>query len=122
MSRRQTDASFPKSKRLIRSAEFEQVKREGAAQRGTFIVLASLATEPAELARAGIVTSKRIGGAVIRNRIRRRVREIIRRHHHTIQPGLWMVVITRPAAANATYAQLELEWLRLAKRASILRP
>jgi ribonuclease P protein component len=68
------------------------------------------------------VTSKRVGGAVVRNCVRRRLRDIVRRHQHGLRAGLWMVVIARPAAANATYRALEDEWLRLTKRAFILAP
>jgi ribonuclease P protein component len=72
--------------------------------------------------RAGFVTSKRIGNAVIRNRVRRRLREIVRLHQHQISGGFLIVTIARPAAAKASYAALEHEWLRLAERASILAP
>ena len=113
---------FPRSRRLTRSAEFLRVKSEGTAHRGGLITLGVLETrEPAGF-RAGFVTSKRIGNAAVRNRVRRRMREAVRLHQHTVREGLWLVLIARPAAAKATYQELEHEWLRLAKRASILRP
>lgn len=70
--------------------------------------------------RAGFVTSGRLGGAVVRNRVRRRLREIVRRHQHELRQGVWFVIIARREAATATYGVLEDEWLRLARRASIL--
>lgn len=70
--------------------------------------------------RAGFITSRKIGGAVARNRVRRRLRDIVRRHQHEIANGTWLVVIASPNAARSTSAELEAEWLRLAKRASIL--
>lgn len=72
--------------------------------------------------RAGFITSRKIGGAVVRNRVRRRLREIARRHQHKIVDGTWLVIITSPRAARASYTALEAEWLRLAERASILAP
>ena len=72
--------------------------------------------------RAGFVTSKRVGGAVVRNRVRRRLREIVRKYQHALRSGIWVVLIARPAAARASSIALEDEWLRLAKRASILAP
>ena len=113
---------FPKARRLTRSAEFLRVRQEGAAQRGSLLMLGVL--NPAEPGRfrSGFVTSKRIGGAVVRNRVRRRLRDIVRRHQHRIATAVWIVVIARPAAAQASYQQLEDEWLRLVKRASILAP
>ncbi len=70
--------------------------------------------------RVGFVTSRRIGGAVIRNRVRRRLREIVRQHQHELREGFWIVLVARRDAADANYRALEHEWLRLAKRASIL--
>jgi len=113
---------FPKTRRLTRSLEFLRVRDDGNAQRGTLLILGVL--NPAEPGgfRAGFVTSKRIGGAVVRNRVRRRLREVVRQHQDQIAAAAWIVVIARPGAAKATYQQLEDEWLRLAKRASILAP
>ena len=72
--------------------------------------------------RAGFVTSRKIGGAVLRNRVRRRLREIVRRHQHEIVDSVWIVTIARADATRATHRELEDEWLRLARRASILAP
>ena len=114
--------SFPKARRLTRTSEFARVRTEGAAQRGALLVIGLLKTQSAEPFRAGFITTKRLGGAVVRNRVRRRLREIVRRHQHAHSAGIWLVVIARPAAARASYARLEEEWLRLAGRASILAP
>ena len=70
--------------------------------------------------RAGFIASRAIGNAVKRNRVRRRLREIVRHHQHEIVAGTSIVTIARAAAANVSYRELEDEWLRLAKRASIL--
>lgn len=70
--------------------------------------------------RVGLVTSKRVGGAVLRNRLRRRLREIVRRHQHDLRAGVWLVVVTRAAAARATSAELDAEWLKLAQRAGVM--
>ena len=114
--------AFPKARRLTRSAEFLRVKNEGRSHRGALMILGVLESGDADGFHAGFVTSKRIGGAVVRNRVRRRLREIVRVRQHSLQPGISLVVIARPAAANASYSALADEWLRLAKRASILRP
>ncbi|MEP6821820.1 MAG: ribonuclease P protein component, partial [Chthoniobacterales bacterium] len=112
--------SFGRDRRLTRTAEFARVRVEGKAQRGSFMILGVLETGGASHFRAGFVTSKRVGGAVVRNQVRRRLREIVRRHQHQVRSGIWLVTIARPAAARATYAALKDEWLRLAKRAFIL--
>jgi ribonuclease P protein component len=48
------------------------------------------------------------------------LREIVRRHQNELQEGVWFVIIARHEAATASYSALEDEWLRLARRASIL--
>jgi ribonuclease P protein component len=70
--------------------------------------------------RAGFVTSRRLGGAVVRNRVRRHLREIVRRHQHELREGFWFVLVARYEAATAAYGVLEHELLRLASGASIL--
>ncbi|MDQ2824796.1 MAG: ribonuclease P protein component [Verrucomicrobiota bacterium] len=111
---------FPKSKRLTRAAEFERVRKEGRIIRGSFVSIGVLSG--AETIRAGFITSRRVGGAVLRNRVRRRLREIVRHHQDEIVDGTWIVTIASSRAAGARYAAIEAEWLRLAKRASILAP
>jgi ribonuclease P protein component len=112
--------TFPKSRRLTQSAEFEHVKKNGRAQRGQLIVLSIVPANDATRFRAGFVTSRALGRAVARNRVRRRLREIVRKHQREIIDAIWVVTIARAPAARASYEQLEVEWLRLARRASIL--
>ena len=115
------DLSFPKTKRLTRATEFERVRREGRVTRGPLFSIAVLSSAGG-IARAGFITSRKVGGAVTRNRVRRRLREIVRRHQSEIVEGTWIVTIASSRAGRATYGTLEAEWLRLAARASILAP
>lgn len=113
---------FGKARRLTRPAEFARVRTEGSAQRGSLMILGVLPVAASGEFRAGFVTSRRVGPAVVRNRTRRRLREIVRRHQHELKGGNWIVTVARPAAARASYAALEDEWLRLARRTFILAP
>jgi ribonuclease P protein component len=112
---------FPATRRLKFSREFDRVRKEGHALRGGLLMLGVLPVEGEKMFRVGLVTSRRVGGAVARNRVRRRLREIVRRNQHAMKGGIWFVVIARPAAASASSAALEDEWLRLAGRADLLR-
>lgn len=112
--------SFPKARRLTHRSEYECVKRKGVTQRGKLLILNTMSVENSGLWRAGFVTSGRLGGTVVRNRVRRRLREIVRRHQHELREGFWFVVIARHEAATASYRASEDELLRLARRASIL--
>jgi ribonuclease P protein component len=112
--------TFPKSRRLTQSAEFAQVKKNGRVYRGRSVLLSILRANDANRFRAGFITSRALGSAVARNRVRRRLREIVRKHQREIVDGTWIVTIARANAVGATYQDLEVEWLRLAKHASIL--
>ena len=111
---------FPKTRRLTHRSEYELVKRDGITQRGKLLILNVVPMGDSGPWRAGFVTSGRVGGAVVRNRVRRRLREIVRQHQHQLRQGFWFVIIARHEAANASYGKLEDEWLRLGRRASIL--
>ncbi len=67
-------------------------------------------------ARLGITVSRRVGGAVVRNRLKRLLREAFRRHKQTFPRGLELVVIARAEAAQVTYAQVEQEVREVGRR------
>jgi ribonuclease P protein component len=112
--------SLPKQRRLTRTSEFERVKRDGLVRRGKLLMLSTAAIENSGRSRVGFITSRRLGSAVVRNRVRRRLREIVRRHQHDLRQDFWIVLVARRDAVTASYRALEDEWLRLARRASIL--
>jgi ribonuclease P protein component len=111
---------FPAVRRLKVSREFERVRKEGHAVRGGLLMLSVLPVDSEKQFRVGLITSRRVGGAVARNRVRRRLREIVRRNQQALKGGIWLVVIARRSAAQTDSAALEAEWLRLARRARIL--
>ena len=113
--------TLPKAARLTRRAEFAAVREQGQAQHGNFMVLGTWQTSSPEPARLGVVTSRRVGTAVERNRARRRLREIFRLHRGLLPSGLWVVVIPRRAAVRATFAALAEEWRALMARAGYLK-
>ena len=70
--------------------------------------------------RVGITTGKKLGKAHIRNRIRRRVREVYRLNEAAFTCGWEIVVVVRSKAINASFAQLTDSYLSLARKAGIL--
>lgn len=68
---------------------------------------------------AAAVVSRRVGPAVVRNKVKRRLREIYRHELPLLKRGLWIVVTAKPGAAAAPLSTLRSEWLRLASRLSI---
>ena len=113
---------FSRLSRLTRASEFRLVKAAGKSWTGKHLVLAVLARGTEQPTRIGIITTKRLGNAVSRNQVRRRIREIFRLNQHRIQEGFWLVTIARYSSAAAPFNELQRDWLRLVERASILAP
>ena len=116
---------FPKAARLTRASEFKRVKERGKSFPGRLLVLGVLIhPEPTSNAgsRIGFVTSKRVGGAVVCNTVRRHLREAVRHSRPQLRAGCWIVLVARYTAARASGSELAAEWLKLARRAGILLP
>ncbi len=71
--------------------------------------------------RVGITVSKKLGKAHIRNRVRRRFREVYRLNEEMFQPGWDIVVVARSKAVEASFSDLTKGYLTLARKAGLLR-
>lgn len=71
--------------------------------------------------RLGVTASTKLGHAVVRNRLRRRIREAYRLHEERFRAGYDLVVVARGRAVTSPYRQLEGDLLRAAKRLALLR-
>src|SRR5438874_10283753 len=115
---------FPKSARLTQASEFRRVKDKGESFHGRFMVLSVLkiseSSESQQDARIGFITSRRVGPAVIRNRVRRRLRELARLSRPRLRGGFWLVLIARASAAKSDFQALERDWNTVTRRAAIL--
>ena len=100
------------------------MRREGITAHGKFMLLSVLPNAGLGMARVGIVTSRRVGGAVERNRVRRRLREVVRAERGRLAPGMWLVMVAKHRAVGAEFAELREEWLSLVRRAaaSVAKP
>ena len=105
---RQGPFGFPKHARLRKRGEYLRV--QGAGRRyhtEHFVVLSAPAARVTS--RIGITVSSRVGNAVVRNRIKRLIREILRVSWRRIEPAGDIVVIAKPNAAEATHANAATE-------------
>ena len=71
--------------------------------------------------RVGITVGKKLGKAHIRNRTRRRIREVYRLNEEAFLPGWDIVVVARSKAVDAEFSRLTKSYLSLAKKAGVLR-
>ena len=92
--------SFAAADRLHRSAEFLRLQRNGVRfQSPHFVLYAGSLDHQQERSRLGVTVSRRIGNAVVRNRVKRRVREFFRKELRALLPlGASIVVIARTGA------------------------
>lgn len=99
------DQSFPKTARLRRRPDFLRVQRSGRRENlGHFVLVASAGATPA--GRLGVTVSSRVGNAVVRNRVKRFVRELFRTRCHHREGTRDIVVIAKPGAEVLTYAEV----------------
>jgi ribonuclease P protein component len=109
--------------RLREEADFTRIRSQGRSQGNRLMTLLAL-PNGLEQNRYGVVVSKRVGKAVTRNLVKRRLREVLRELDRvgSIAPGFDLALIVRPVAAGATYAELRDAVIGLLRRAAIWRP
>ena len=105
--------SLSRTRRIRRRSEFQRVYDEGTKAHGRFMTLFVL-PNTLECSRLGVSAPKKIGGAVNRNRSKRRVRELFRTS--VLPSGLDLVVVVRPDLAAADWSDLRAEFQSLFTR------
>jgi ribonuclease P protein component len=86
--------------RLSRSAEFERVYRQGRSIANRHLVLYTFPNASSQRPRLGLSVSRKVGGAVQRNRVKRLLREAFAQVEAELKPGQDVVVVARPAAGE----------------------
>ena len=113
--------AFPRERRLRKRADFLRIQSHSRRVTTPHFVLL-VASQPPSLAsvaggapvRLGLVVTRKVGNAVVRNRIKRLCRECFRRWVDLVPPGLDLVVIARAGADGLGLAGVEAEWARAA--------
>ena len=90
----------PSRGRLSRSAEFERVYRQGRSTANRHLVLYTFPNATAERPRLGLSVSRKVGGAVERNRVKRLLREAFAQTAANLRAGQDVVVVARPGAGE----------------------
>ena len=110
-----------RASRLAQSRDFARVRQQG--QR---LVLGCLIANWNKLPdgaapKLGVVTSKKIGGAVQRSRARRLLRESFRQHQHEFAQPVELVLVARNSIAGKNFAEVEKDFLAALNRAKLLK-
>ena len=108
---------LPRTYSMTSRADFSRVKNSGQAKAGRFVILSTLEDPALETLRTGFITTKRSGKAHERNLLRRRFRSFVQTNAPAFSEiRRFLVTIARAGAAKATFAELEADWLRQARR------
>ena len=113
---------FGRAARLKRGADFSRLRQAGERQVSGCLI-ANWQRRPAEAAsRLGVITGSRIGGAVVRNRARRLLREAFRLHQHDLATPVDLVLVARASITGKGFAEVERDYLAALRKAGLLSP
>ncbi|RNB77011.1 ribonuclease P protein component [Brevibacillus panacihumi] len=110
-----------RSHRLRKNEHFQAVFQRGTSAANKQFVLYSARQEGQAAFRAGISVSKKIGNAVIRNRVKRLIREAVARLEDAIPKGVDLVIIARPGVESMSLESIEQSLLHVMKRAKVIK-
>lgn len=113
------ETSLPKACRIVRTNEYRAIYRTGRRVRSANFILFHLPSSGRE-SRIGLAVGRKVGGAVVRNKVRRRMREIIRRLRPLVRPPSKIALVAHPGVAALDYTQMEREMTSLLQRAGLL--
>lgn len=104
------------------SLEFQAVYTKGRSVANRAAVLYVLPQKPADtVSQVGFAAGKKLGKAVVRNRIKRRIKEAVRLVWSRVKPGYRLIVIARQAAKDMPFPQLQERITELFERAGVIR-
>jgi len=110
-----------RSARLRQQRDFARVRQQGQ-RLALGCLIANWHSLPAGARpRLGVVTSRKIGGAVVRSRARRLLRESFRQHQNEFMQPVELVLVARHSIAKKNFAEVEKDFLTTLRRAGLLR-
>lgn len=112
--------TFPKKNRIKSKAGFQLVYTTGRSVVDSLSVLYVLPLE-AEGPKIGLAVGKKIGNAVVRNRVKRMMREVFRHHKSELLTNVQLIWVARKKLATADLKTYDRVFMRLAKRAALLK-
>jgi len=111
-----------REQRLRSAADFQRVRDQSPRVWPHRLLVLHVAPNDLERARVGITVSGRVGKAVVRNRIRRRLREALRARLDSLATGYDVLVVARPPSAQASWLELDAALETVLQRAGATVP
>ena len=111
---------FGQASRIKRGGEFARLRQQGKREALGCLILNWRRVAASGGARLGVVTSSKIGGAVVRTRARRLLREAFRLHQHELAGPVELVLVARPSIAGKGFQCVERDFLTTLRKAGLL--
>ncbi len=107
---------------MTHRSQFHGTRTSGRSKAGRFLILSTLEDGELPHLMVGFITTRKVGKAHERNLLRRRFRAILQRHGDQLaNPQRYLVTIPRRGAAEASFADLEKDWLKQARRLDLMK-
>jgi ribonuclease P protein component len=107
--------------RLKDSRDFQKVFQQGRSCANRHLVLYYRYNDEIDTYRVGFSVSKKVGNAVVRNRVKRLLREIVRLEGEAIEDHIDFVVVARPSAADLTCEEMKKNLVHLLKKSGVIK-
>ena len=98
--------SFPRTARLLRHADFERVYKQGRRHFASHMTVFYLRAAEGQGLRVGFTVGRALGGAVERNRMKRRLREAVRQHRHSVSAPADVVINPKKSLLRAEFGEI----------------
>ncbi len=112
---------FRRAARIKQGRDFSRVRREGKRLGGGCLLVNWQGLSRDAHSRLGVITSGKVGGAVVRNRARRLLREIYRLHQYDLAQPVDLVLVARPSIVGKSFTAVEGDFLTMLRRAGLLK-
>jgi ribonuclease P protein component len=112
---------FPRAMRIKQAREFSRVKKEGRRASRTYLIANWTILPGGTESRLGVITSRKIGPAVVRSRARRLLRETFRLHQPELKQPVALVLVAKPAIVGKKLQDVERDFLSVMRQAGLFK-
>ena len=113
--------ALPRERRIKQGRDFARAKTQGKRVYSGCLIANWLVLPPGSATRIGVITARKIGGAVVRTRARRLLREAFRLHQPDLAQPVDLVLVAQPSIVDKGFADVERDYLAALRRARLLK-